>query len=293
MIPHGELVLVATPIGNLGDLAPRAIEALAGADVICCEDTRRSGRLLAHAGVVPGRLLSLHGHNERRRVEEVLGLLAAGRRVALVTDAGTPAVSDPGALLVDAAHDAGIPVRVVPGPSAATAAVALAGFVRDRWRFEGFVPRKGPERRARLAGLARSEVPSVIYEAPGRVPALLADLLGQCGPARRVAVCRELTKLHEETWRGSLAEAAARFTPEAVRGEFVLVLEAAPPAEAGPLEAGELAGELAALLAAGSSRRDAVAELAERHGLPRREIYEALALVSGPAGSDEASRESL
>lgn len=276
MTARGELVVVATPIGNLGDLSPRAAETLARADVICCEDTRRTGLLLSRAGIEGRRLLSLHGHNERRRAGEVIGLVEGGSSVAVVTDAGTPAVSDPGARVVDAAHEAGVRVRVVPGPSAATAAISVAGFVRDRWCYEGFLPRKGGDRRARLAALASAPVPSVVYEAPGRVDALVSDLLSRCDPARLLAVCRELSKLHEEIWRGPIGEAVGRWPAATAKGEFVLVLDAAAAPRGSAPDALELTGALAALLVEGRSRRDAVAELADRFGLARREVYELL-----------------
>ncbi len=280
----GRLVLVATPIGNVRDLSPRAADVLRSADVVCCEDTRHSGRLFSRLGITTKRLLSLHGHNEAQRTEEVLRLLEDGLTVALVTDAGTPAVSDPGARVVAAAHEAGAVVSIVPGPSAAVAAVAVAGLSAERWCFEGFLPRKGAERTARLAAIAAAPQAVVIYEAPGRVDALVADLASACGGDRLVAVCRELTKLHEQLWRGPLSLAAGLWPADSARGEFVLVLDAArapAPAEVSP---GELAAAVERLMASGLTRRDAVAEAAERAGIARREVYDALA-QSGPAAS--------
>lgn len=285
----GELVLVATPIGNLGDLAPRAAEAIGAADLVCCEDTRHSGQLFARAGVVPKRLVSLHAHNEVARSAEVLGLLAEGQTVALVSDAGLPGVSDPGGRLIDLAHQAGVKVSAVPGPTAGATALALSGFPAERWCFEGFLPRKGTERKARLAALSASSAPSVIYEAPGRVEALLSDLVERCGPDRLLLVCRELTKLHEEVWRGPLGAAVERWPAASARGEFVLVLAGAEPAPAALPGPGELAEAVARLVAAGESRRDAVAEVAERHGLSRRLVYEAV----GPAAPKGAPPTSL
>jgi 16S rRNA (cytidine1402-2'-O)-methyltransferase len=280
----GSLVLVATPIGNLGDLSERARAVLAEADAICCEDTRHSGQLLSRIGVAPKRLISLHAHNEVSRVGEVLGLLAAGAQVAVVSDAGTPAVSDPGARLVDAVHDAGYLVSILPGPSAAPAAIALSGFQADRWCFEGFLPARGTERRARLGEIAASKMASVIYESPRRVDGLIGELALLCRPERRLLVVRELTKLHEEVWRGRLVDAAGRWPGEEAKGEFVLVLEQAPE-EPGPELSAESVGEmLEALLAKGLSRRDAVEEVAARTGKARREIYELAGTTKkGPA----------
>ena len=203
-------MLVATPIGNLGDLSPRAVSALAEADVIVCEDTRRTGRLLEHAGVAKRRLIVANEHAEASAAAEVGRLLAAGATVAVVTDAGTPGISDPGARLVRAAIEGDHPVTVVPGPAAAVAAVVLSGLPADRFVMEGFLPRRGHERAERLAALAGERRTTVLYEAPHRLARTLADLVATLGPDRPVAVCRELTKLHEEVWRGSLGEAAER-----------------------------------------------------------------------------------
>lgn len=274
----GELVVVATPIGNIGDLSPRAASVLASCDVICCEDTRHSGRLFARVGISSRRLVSYHAHNEASRTSEMLDRLAAGERVGLVSDAGTPAVSDPGARLVAAAHDAGVRVSVVPGPSAAAAAVSISGFDGSRWRVEGFLPRKGLERRRRLSEIAAAPDPSVLFEAPGRVASLLSDLVQACGGDRAVVVCRELTKLHEEVWRGTLADAADRVAGERARGEFVLVLSGGEVATTAPA-AEQLRSEAESLVSAGASRRDAVREVAGRHSVSTRAVYEAL----GPA----------
>lgn len=272
----GELVLVATPIGNISDVSARAVETLQRADVVCCEDTRHSGQLLARLGVRATRLLSLHEHNEQERVREVLSLLGEGKMVAVVTDAGMPAVSDPGTRVVAAAHQGGYRVSAVPGPSAAIVAVAVSGFgTGGRFCFEGFCPRKGRERHERIAEMAASKVPVVAYEAPGRVLALLGDLAAACGPQRLVTICRELTKLHEEVWRGTLEEALAHFS-DRVRGEFVIVLDATSPGERQVPTPAELREMVAGLVSGGQSRRDAVAETAERTGLARRQVYDAL-----------------
>lgn len=268
----GSLWVVATPIGNLGDLSPRAVEVLRQADVICCEDTRRTRVLLSAAGVpAGGRLLSLHGHNEAARAPEVVDRLLAGRSVALVTDAGTPAVSDPGRLLVAAAAAAGVPVRAVPGPSSVLAALSVSGLPTERFCLEGFLPRRGPARRERLAALATEQRTAVVLEAANRLAATLADLAGACGP-RPAAVARELTKLHEEVWRGPLDEAAAHFGADAVRGEVVVVVGGAePPAGAGP---GEVDEAVRARLAAGDTPRAAADAVAGLLGVSRRLAYQ-------------------
>lgn len=261
------LVVVGTPIGNLGDLSPRAIRALGSADVIACEDTRRTGRLLAAAGVSPPRLVRLDDHTEQDRSAELVDLVRGGSTVAVVTDAGLPGLSDPGAVVVAAAVEAGITVEVVPGPFAGAVALVGSGLLgrSGRFCFEGFLPRKGPARRARLDELAGERRTVVLYEAPHRLTATLADLAEALGGDRRVAVCRELTKLHEETWRGTLAGAVDRGAVLEPRGEHVIVIDGAPePAGVGD---DELRAALDAELASGSSRRDAAAAVARRHGV--------------------------
>ncbi|MGO9559657.1 MAG: 16S rRNA (cytidine(1402)-2'-O)-methyltransferase [Acidimicrobiales bacterium] len=286
MSERGELVLVATPIGNVGDLSPRAVEALSSADVVYCEDTRHSGQLFARLGIRPARLASLHEHNEAERVREVLALLDDGKKVALVTDAGTPTISDPGRRVVAAVHAAGGRVSPIPGPSACVAAMAVSGLGDGRWRFEGFLPRKGRERRARLAEVVAATVPSVIYEAPSRVEALLSELQGLCDEIRPVVVCRELTKLHEEVWSGPLGASPHRWPATTARGEFVIVLDGAEVADRVVPSPTELAEAVAELVVAGSTRRDAVAEVADRVGIARREVYDAVGPKAGgrPAG---------
>jgi 16S rRNA (cytidine1402-2'-O)-methyltransferase len=263
--------MVSTPIGNLGDLSPRAVAVLAQADLLCCEDTRRTRALLTHAGITGRRLLSLHARNEGARLTEVLGHLSAGETVAVVSDAGTPSVSDPGARLVAAAVAAGVVVTVVPGPSAVLAALVVSGLPTARFCFEGFLARRGGDRHRRLAALAMEERTVVIHEAPGRLAATLADLVAACGPGRPVVVARELTKLHEEIWRGSLEEAAAEFLAREVRGEVVIVL--------GGAAAGLPAGEAEVVAAVrrevdgGASWRDAATTVALELGVSRREVY--------------------
>ena len=284
----GALVVVGTPIGNLGDLSPRAVAALAGADVVYAEDTRHSRKLLSHAGITGVPLRSLHEHNEAERLDEVVAAVAGGRSVVLVSDAGMPAVSDPGARAVAAVAAAGLPVTVVPGPSAVLAALVASGLATDRFCFEGFLARSGRDRKAQLAALATEPRTSVLFEAPGRVGATLADLATACGGGRRVAVARELTKLHEEVWRGTLDEAVA-WAEGGVRGEVVLVLAAAQPAEAVEVDDAVLADEVAAALAAGARTREAADEVAGRHGVPRRRVY-ALAVALRGTGDGPRRR---
>jgi 16S rRNA (cytidine1402-2'-O)-methyltransferase len=288
----GELVLVSTPIGNLGDLSPRAAAALSSADIVCCEDTRHTGMMLKRLGIPTKRLLSLHGHNEAERVPMLVEELSSGLTVALVSDAGTPAVSDPGERLVAAAAAAGVRVSAVTGPSAVLAAVVVSGMGLSRWRFEGFLPRKGTQRSRRLADIAGAPCPSVCYESPQRLAATLRDLADACGPDRRVAVCRELTKLHEEVRRSTLAEAVAHAATTAPRGEFVLVVdgldERAPAAV--PPSTDELGEAVGALVASGTSRRDAVRDVAIRLGVPRSVVYEAAIRSSSSPGGPVRGR---
>ncbi|HKH24935.1 MAG TPA: 16S rRNA (cytidine(1402)-2'-O)-methyltransferase [Acidimicrobiales bacterium] len=282
----GVLVLVGTPIGNLGDLSPRAVEALTAADAICCEDTRRTGRLLQHAGVErKGALMVVNEHTEARQVDGVLARLARGERVAVVSDAGMPGISDPGERLVRAAIDAGHVVEVVPGPSAALAALVASGLPTGRFVFEGFLPRKGSGRTERLAAVAAERRTVVLYEAPHRLPRTLADLASVCGDDRPVAVARELTKLHEEVWRGTLGEAAAWAVERSPRGELVVVLDRAPAA---PPPDDALVDALSVELAAGSSARDAARAVAARLGVPRRHAYDLAVTVARRGGGDEA-----
>jgi len=221
------LIVVGTPIGNLDDLSPRAAACLRDADLVACEDTRRTATLLRHAGA-DTRMVAVHAHNEAARATELVARIRAGETVALVSDAGMPLVSDPGARLVRAAIDAGLPVTVVPGPSAVTTALAASGLAGPAgFDFAGFVPRGAAGRRALMERLAALDAPAVLFESPNRLPALLADLAA-AWPERPAAVCRELTKLHEEVLRGTLAELSERVsTPP--RGEVVVVLGPAEP----------------------------------------------------------------
>ncbi len=272
----GRLSIVGTPIGNLGDLSTRAAQVLASVDAVICEDSRRTGRLLSHLGVrSDGRpaLVVANEHTEVPRLGHILDRLAAGEHLALVTDAGMPTISDPGRHIVAAAIEHGHPVEIVPGPTAVSSALALSGLATGRYVFEGFLPRKGRERADRLAEVAVEQRAIVIYESPNRVVATLADLAGVCGGDRRVAVARELTKLHEEVVRGTLTEAAEHFRANDPRGEFVLVLDGRT-VEDGPLDDDHLIEALRRSIGDGNSKRDAVAEVAKATGEPRRRVYE-------------------
>ncbi len=266
----GGLILVATPIGNLGDLSPRAATTLAAADVVACEDTRRTGRLLQHAGVDGARLLRVDAHTEDRVAARIVAHLDEGQTVAMVTDAGTPGISDPGERLVRRVLDAGHRVSVIPGPTAPVAALVASGLATNRWCMEGFLPRKGSDRVARLAELGVEERTIVLLESPRRLAATLGDLAGALGGDRSVAVARELTKLHEETWRGTLAGAVDHYV-EAPKGEVVIVVAGAPPADE-PDDQRVLAVVTEAR-SGGASTRDAADEAVRRLGVSRRRAY--------------------
>lgn len=278
-------MLVGTPIGNMGDLSPRAIDALAGADLICCEDTRRTGRLLELGGVTRrAKLLRVDDHTEVRAIAEVVRRVAAGERVVVVTDAGMPGIADPGERLVRAVAGEGLAVEVVPGPSAALTALVVSGIPAGRFAFEGFLPRKGSGRTERLRVVAGERRTVVLYEAPHRLARTLADLAGVCGGDRRVAVARELTKLHEQVWRGTLASALAWVSESEPRGEVVVVLSgAAEPEVAGD---GQIVASLQEALAEGLSTRDAAARVAADLHVPRRRAYgAAVALAARASGA--------
>ena len=272
----GVLRVLATPIGNLGDLSPRAAEALRSAEVVLCEDTRRTRKLLSHLSIAVGaagaQLVSSHAHNERDRAAEVVEMVRSGKRVALVSDAGTPGVSDPGQPVVAAVLEAGLKVEVVPGPSAVLAALAASGLDAERFCFEGFLPRKGPERKARLREIADEARTTVLFEAPSRVSATLRDLLEACGPDRWAGVARELTKLHEEADRGPLSELVVRWS-EPRKGEHVLVVSGARQA-AEEVDDGRISAVVQRHRDAGASRRDAAAAAAGELGVSRRRAYE-------------------
>src|SRR5512135_2887102 len=277
----GLLVVAAAPIGNVADTPPRLADELARADVVAAEDTRRLRRLLAALGLpTPPRVVSYFEGNEGRRTEELVAVLRDGARVLLVSDAGTPGVSDPGYRLVSAAIDAGVPVTVVPGPSAVTAALVVSGLAVDRWCFEGFLPRRRAERARRLAELAGERRTMVFFEAPHRLAQTLAAMVDTFGPDRAGAVCRELTKTHEEVVRGPLAD-LARWAAGGVRGETTVVVAGAGAgggggAGLGDADPGELAARVAEREAAGETRKAAIAAVAAAAGLPKRAVYDAV-----------------
>jgi 16S rRNA (cytidine1402-2'-O)-methyltransferase len=263
--------VVATPIGNLEDMTPRAVRTLAEADLVVCEDTRRTGRLLSAAGLKAPPLLAANDHTEAAQVATALARLEEGARVALVSDAGLPGVSDPGELLVRAAAAAGFEVVVVPGPSAALAGLVVSGLPTARFVFEGFLPRSGSGRTERMAALATESRTAVLFEAPHRLARTLADLAAVLDGDREVALCRELTKLYEEIWRGTLAEAALRATEVEPRGEYVVVIAGAAPLPEASDD--ELVAALDRALATGTSTKDAVAEVAAAYGVSKRLTY--------------------
>jgi 16S rRNA (cytidine1402-2'-O)-methyltransferase len=270
------LHVVSTPIGNLGDFTFRAVEVLRAADVILAEDTRRTSVLLRHYAI-EGRMVSAHEHNEAARAATVVEMLREGKEVALVTDAGTPLLSDPGARIVRAVVEAGFVVVPVPGASALLAALVASGIAADRFTFWGFIPRKGKNRAELLQELARLPHASVLYESPNRTAELLRDLAEAAGPGRRVAVARELTKLHEEVFRGTLEEARKRFEEAEIRGEIVVVVEGRPEEEAAAdAEADALAARslAQALLAQGMAPSAVAKELRHRLKLARNEAYQ-------------------
>ncbi len=270
----GTLVLVGTPIGNLGDLSPRAVDVLRTADVIAAEDTRRTRALLSHAGIRAGRRLrAVHAGNEGAAADRIVDEIRGGDRVAVVTDAGMPGISDPGAELVRACIDAGLPVEAVPGPSAAITALVLSGLPSDRFVFEGFLPRKGRARAERIAALAEEPRTTVLFEAPNRMRATVADLAAACGPQRAVAVTRELTKAFEDVWRGTLGAAVQHVERTEPRGEHVVVVGPAP--ERAPPGDAEVDAAVRAALADGRSARDAASDVANALGVSRRRAYEA------------------
>lgn len=269
------LVLAGAPIGRSDDASPRLVAALASAELVAAEDTRRLHRLCADLGVVlTGRVVSYFEGNEAQRTPDLLAALRAGQRVVLVTDAGMPTVSDPGYRLVAAAAAEDLPVTCVPGPSAVTTALAVSGLPTDRFCFEGFLPRKSGERRARLGELQADRRTTVLFEAPHRLADALADMAAVLGPQRRAVVCRELTKTYEEVVRGTLPELVA-WAAGGVRGEVTLVLEGAP-APTVDLTPAELVRQVGVREAAGLTRKEAIVAVASETGLPRRDVYDAV-----------------
>jgi 16S rRNA (cytidine1402-2'-O)-methyltransferase len=273
---RGTLVLAGSPLGNPGDASPRLVELLASADLVAAEDTRRLRRLLSDLGVArTGPVVSFYDDVERTRMPVLMATLAAAGTVALVTDAGMPSVSDPGYRAVRAALEAGHHVTSLPGPSAVTTALAVSGLPCDRFCFEGFLPRRGGERRRRMAELAGEPRTQVYFESPRRLAATLADLAASFGEGRPAAVCRELSKTYEEVVRGSLGE-LARWAEEGVRGEITVVVQGAPALAASPPSAPDLTARVAALEGAGATRKEAIAEVARESGMPKRTVYDAV-----------------
>ena len=269
----GTLVLAATPIGQVGDAPPRLAEELAAADVVAAEDTRRLRRLTSDLGItLGGRVVSYFEGNESARTPTLLDALLAGSRVVLVTDAGMPSVSDPGYRLVVAAVEAGVRVTAVPGPSAVLTALAVSGLPVDRFCFEGFLPRKQGERARRLEALAAEQRTMVFFEAPHRTAAALAAMAEALGSDRAAAVCRELTKTHEEVRRGPLSE-LVDWAAEGVRGEVTIVVAGVPAGPSIDNDEQSLRDAVATREVAGMSRKDAIAEVAKRAGVPKREVY--------------------
>jgi 16S rRNA (cytidine1402-2'-O)-methyltransferase len=273
----GQVVLVGAPLGNAGDASARLASVLGTADVIAAEDTRRLLRLAHDLGFeITGKLVSYFEGNEARRTPELIDAALAGATVALVTDGGMPSVSDPGFRLVRAAIDAGISVTAAPGPSAVTTALALSGLPSDRFCFEGFLPRRPAERRTRLAELATEPRTLVFFESPHRLADALADAVVAFGADRPAALCRELTKTYEEIRRGPMGELAAAAVTDPPRGEITVVVGGAAPAAPEPADDDRLAAEVAAAQQEGAGRNDAVVAVARRHGLARREVYDAV-----------------
>jgi 16S rRNA (cytidine1402-2'-O)-methyltransferase len=262
------LAVCATPIGNLEDVTLRLLRELREADLVLCEDTRQTRKLLERHGVT-ARLVSYHEHNEAERTAEVLPRLQAGEHVVVVSDAGMPAISDPGARLVAAALEAGVPVTVVPGPSAVETALVASGFGTDRFQFLGYLPRGAGERQTLWAELGRWPHAAVAFESPQRLAGTLASL-SEAMPDRPAAVCRELTKLHEEVVRGTVSELAERFS-DGTKGEITLVF--GPAEVGGEADEGAAAAAVAELVSGGASRREAAAVVARLTGVPRNRLY--------------------
>ncbi|MEA3511232.1 MAG: 16S rRNA (cytidine(1402)-2'-O)-methyltransferase [Actinomycetota bacterium] len=268
----GSLIICATPIGNLEDASPRLQHTLAAADVVFAEDTRRTGKLLERLGVT-AQLRSFFLGNEGERTVEIRARLERGETIALVSDAGMPAVSDPGVAAVRAARSVGATISVIPGPSAVTSAIAVAGLGGDRFVFEGFLPRSGEERRRRIDNVAGDERPVVLFSAPSRVTKDLADLATAAGDDRTIVVAREITKIHEEIWTGTLAEAIDHWTSDVEpRGEFTLVVEPRPEE---PPDLPTALDEVVERMNGGERLSNAVKDVAEATGVSRRVLYEA------------------
>lgn len=268
----GGLVFVATPIGNLGDLSQRAEHALRQADVIACEDTRHTRKLLTHLEITGAELVAMHQHNEDAVAERLLEAVRHGKDVAVVSDAGMPGISDPGSRLARSALESGIEFDVIPGASAVLMAVVLSGFDTSRFVFEGFLPQKKKDLTQRCEQIAHERSTSVVFEAPHRAADTLDALAQHCEPTRRIALARELTKLHQEVIRGSLNEMIVQIHDEPPRGECVIVIEGAPPTH-DEVSDDRILDALAERLARGLSTKDAVADVADRLTVPKRRVY--------------------
>lgn len=276
----GRLILCGTPIGNLEDMSPRAVRALREADVIACEDTRRTRKLLTHFGVPARDLVVYNDTNERRRAKELLDRIVRGAVAVLVSDAGMPGLSDPGFRLVKACTEAGIPVEVVPGPNAAVSALAISGIAPGRFVFEGFLPRKRGDRGKRIADLADETRTLVLYESPHRIVDALEDLLEGLGD-RPAVIARELTKMHEEIRRGTISSLLEEARSHPPRGEIVVVVEGAIHGHRREASVVELAARARELMAGGSDRRAALAQVASEFGVAKRKVFDALLEESG------------
>ncbi|HWE55855.1 MAG TPA: 16S rRNA (cytidine(1402)-2'-O)-methyltransferase [Acidimicrobiales bacterium] len=274
MTEPGRLVVVGTPIGNLEDMSPRGVRALREATTIYCEDTRRTRKLLSALAIPAPPLHRLDRHTERNVAARVCAQVEAGAVVAVVSDAGMPTISDPGSDLVKGVASSGLPTEVVPGPCAVSAALALSGFPAGAYRFAGFLPRKGRDRNEVLETIAAEPAAVVVYESPHRVAATIADLAAVCGGDREVAAAKELTKLHEQVWRGPLSDGPGWFAGVELKGEWVIVVGPRPEADPVVVDADDISVALAARLERGTDRRTAVAEVAQLLGQPKRVVYQ-------------------
>lgn len=270
MTTQPRFIVIATPIGNLDDLSQRAIASLCSCDVLACEDTRRTGKLLQHVGASP-RMVVVNEHTERDAAQAMLQALADGKTVGLVSDAGMPAISDPGAWLVNQVLEHGYEIDVIPGPSAAITALVHSGLVTNRFVFEGFLPRKGSARQRQLQQIATEERTVVMFEAPHRLERTIEDLLEVCSPDRQVVLARELTKMHQEIWRGNLRAAFLHCQEKDPRGEYVVVLAGASPLE---VDDDVIATQIDELLAQGVSKKEAAATVAKQLGVAKNRAYE-------------------
>ena len=267
------LVVIGTPIGNLGDISERAIKELREVDLICCEDTRRTGKLLNLLNINPRPDLEvLNEHTEEKRANDILNRISAGLRVALVTDAGTPGIADPGQYLIKSAIDHEINLEIVPGPTAGIVALIASGLPTSRFVFQGFIPRKGEERQRRIEEIARDDKTTVIYESGKRIERTIQDLLNICGDERKAIIARELTKMHEEIQRGTLRHLQTKMSDISTKGEFVLILSGI--SEDHYVSDSLLKEELQEIIGSGKSKRDAVKELTSKYKLSKRRVYD-------------------